>query len=353
MLEGLKKRLRPGESVIGAILFFCGIISIFTTIGLVFTLGIEAGKLFLEEQVIERPSLPEDFVRVGRNAEGDEVFKEAGANDDVESGYRCIALDTGDYECIKHATITEFLTSTSWFPGALDFGVLPLLVATLITSSIAIAVALPLGLAAAIYLSEYASSRTRRILKPTLEILAGIPTVVYGYFALTFMTPVLRGAFTPETVKQFNMASAGLVMGVMILPLVASMSEDALSSVPRALREGAAGLGSTKLETTVRVILPAAISGIVAALIISISRAVGETMIVAVAAGAGPNYTFVPFESAETMTGHIARISGGDISYGSIDYNSLFAIGFFLFAVTLILNIIGRVLVRRFREVYE
>ena len=184
-------------------------------------------------------------------------------------------------------------------------------------------------------------------------MLAGIPTVVYGYFALTFMTPVLKSIFGNETVGFQNTASAGLVMGVMILPLVASMSEDALSSVPQSLREAAVGLGSTRFETSVRVVVPAALSGIFAAFIIAISRAVGETMIVAIAAGSGSAFTFNPFEAAETMTGYIARISGGDTSYGTPDYNSIFALGLTLFLLTLILNIVSRYLVNRFKEEYE
>jgi phosphate transport system permease protein len=193
----------------------------------------------------------------------------------------------------------------------------------------------------------------RGILKPTLEVLAGIPTVVYGYFALTFMTPLLRTLFGEETVQIYNTASAGIVIGILILPLISSMSEDALRAVPRTLREGAYGLGATKLETVATIILPAAISGIAAATIIAMSRAVGETMVVALAAGAGPNFTLNPFQAAETMTGHIVRISGGDLSYNSIDYNSIFAIGLLLFLMTLVLNIISRILVNRFREEYQ
>lgn len=297
----LRRRRRPGETLIQSLLFICGVISIFTTLGIVFVLGREAWLFFGDDAV----------------------------------------------------SIVEFLTSTKWTPSAGDFGILPLMTATLITSLIAILVALPLGLGAAIYLSEYASPRMRDILKPILEILAGVPTVVYGFFALTFMTPVLRQIFGQGTVEIYNMASAGLVMGIMILPLISSLSEDALSAVPRALREGAYGLGATRLETATKVIVPAAMSGIVAALIIAISRAVGETMIVALAAGAGPAFTLNPFQAAETMTGHIARISGGDLSYNTIDYNSLFAIGLMLFLMTLVLNILSGYVVRRFREVYE
>jgi phosphate transport system permease protein len=214
-------------------------------------------------------------------------------------------------------------------------------------------VAIPLGIGVAIYLSEYASTRVRSTLKPVLEVLAGIPTIVYGYFALTFMTPLLRSIFGQDVVQIYNTGSAGLVMGILILPLISSMTEDALSAVPRALREAAYGLGATRLETAIKVVVPAAISGISAAIIVGISRAIGETMIVAVAAGAGPNFTFNPFQSAETMTGHIVRISGGDLSYDSVDYNSIFAIGLMLFFITLALNIISQQIVRRFREVYE
>lgn len=251
-------------------------------------------------------------------------------------------------------TLVEFLTTTTWQPHLIEFGIWPLLNSTLVTTFIAMIVALPLGLSAAIYLSEYASSRLRGILKPILEILAGIPTVVYGYFALTFMTPqVLRNLFGYGNVQIYNTAAAGLVMGIMILPLVSSMSEDALSAVPRSLRQASYGLGATRFETAIKIVVPAALSGILAAFIIGISRAIGETMIVAIAAGARPNFTFNPFEAAETMTGHIARISGGDLSYNSIDYNSIFVIGLTLFVITLTLNIVSGRIVRRFREVYE
>ena len=249
-------------------------------------------------------------------------------------------------------TLIEFFTHTSWIPAIGEFGVIPLINATLMTSTIAMLVALPLGMGAAIYLSEYASPRLRSVLKPTLEILAGIPTVVYGYFALTFMTPLLRAVFGVDIVNIYNTGSAGIVVGILIIPLVSSMSEDALHAVPMALREASYGLGATKLETTISVVLPAALSGILAAFIVAVSRAIGETMIVAIAAGAGPNFSFSPFDSAETMTGHIARISGGDLSYDSIDYNSIFAIGLTLFAMTFILNALSRFIISRFREAY-
>jgi phosphate transport system permease protein len=221
------------------------------------------------------------------------------------------------------------------------------------SSLIAMLVALPLGLGSAIYLSEYASPRFRNTVKPILEVLAGVPTVVYGFFALQFMTPLLQDILGKDTVEIFNVASAGLVMGVMILPLVASMSEDALSAVPRTLREAAYGLGSTRLETTIKVVLPAAVSGIMAALIIAVSRAIGETMIMAVAAGARPNFTANPFESAWTMTGYIASISGGDLAYDSLDYNSIFVVGLLLFMMTLGLNILSQRIVAHFREIYD
>jgi phosphate transport system permease protein len=256
----------------------------------------------------------------------------------------------------ERVNLIEFFTGTKWQPQAAEFGVLPLVTATLMTSLIAMLVAGPLGLGVAVYLSEYASTRVRATLKPILEILAGVPTVVFGYFALTFITPLLRGLLnhgSTEVVGTYNMASAGLVMGIMIIPTISSISEDALSAVPRSLREASYGLGATRIETILKVLLPAALSGITAAFILGISRAVGETMIVAIASGAGPNFTVNPFAAAETMTGHIARISTGDVSFNSIDYNSLFAIGLTLFVITLVLNLISSAITRRFREVYQ
>ncbi len=301
----LTKQARPGEMLIRAFLLFCGLLSVFTTIGIVVVLGSES-LLFFNSGV---------------------------------------------------ATLTEFFTATRWQPQAGEFGIMPLLSATITTSIVAMFVALPLGLGAAIYLGEYARPNVRATLKPILEILAGIPTVVYGYFALTFMTPLLRGMFGQDTVQIYNNAAAGLVMGVMILPTIASMSEDALSAVPRSLREASYGLGATRFETITKVVLPAALSGIIAAFLLGVSRAVGETMIVALAAGAGPcvlgDTCFNPFAAGETMTGHIARISGGDLSYNSVDYNSLFSIGLTLFVFTLLLNLISRSVSKRFREVYQ
>ncbi len=252
----------------------------------------------------------------------------------------------------KPVSWVEFFTGRQWQPQLGLFGIAPLVNATLMSSLIAMLVAFPLGLGAAIYLSEYASANLRNTLKPILEILAGVPTVVYGYFAIQFMTPLLRGLLGSNTVEIYNVASAGIVMGIMIIPTISSMSEDALHAVPRSLREASYGLGSTRLETTIRVVVPAALSGVLAALIVGVSRAVGETMIVAIAAGARPNFTFNPFVGAETMTGHIARISGGDLSYNSIDYTSIFIIGLTLFVITLILNLVSSWIVRRFREAY-
>ncbi len=299
--ESLAKKSRIGERIIEAGLFVAGAISILTTIGIVFILFEETIRFFAEPQV----------------------------------------------------TLTNFLTDTVWQPQAARFGIWPLLNATLMISAIAMLVAIPLGLAAAIYLSEYASPRVRGFLKPTLELLAGIPTVVYGYFALTFMTPLLRGLLGEDTVQIYNVASAGIVVGILIIPLVASLSEDALHAVPNGLREASFGVGATKWETATRVVFPAALSGVAAAIVVAMSRAIGETMIVSIAAGAGPKLTFNPFESAEAMTGYMVRISGGDLSYESIDYQSIFAVGTIVFMLTLLLNILSQRIVRRFREVYQ
>jgi len=297
----LSKHSRPAEILIKAFLVFCGFFSILITVGIIYEVGSEALLFFSNPQV----------------------------------------------------NLWKFFTGTVWQPQAQEFGILPLVNATFMTTLFAMMVALPLGLGVAMYLSEYATPRVRKVLKPVLEVLAGIPTVVYGYFALTFMTPLLRQIFGVDVVNIYNTASAGLVMGILILPLVASMCEDALSAVPQSLRDASYALGATKFETVVKIVLPAAISGIAAAVIVAFSRAVGETMIVAMAAGAGPNFTFNPFKSAETMTGHIVRISGGDLSYDSIDYNSLFAIAILLFFFTLTLNVISQRIVRKYRRKYE
>jgi phosphate transport system permease protein len=308
----LRQRWRWGEAIIQSLLFFCGFASIFTTVGIIYVLFSESLNFFTNS-------------------------------------------DVGVIEFLNPVRITEegSLALARWQPEIGYFSVWPLINATIMITVIALLVAVPLGMGAAIYLSEYATPNVRNKLKPVLEILAGIPTVVYGYFAITFMTPLLQTIIGDNVVQIYNTASAGIVVGILILPLIASMGEDALSSVPRALREGSYGLGATRFETATKVVVPAALSGLLAALIVAASRAVGETMIVAIAAGAGPNFTFNPFENAETMTGHIARISSGDISYQSLQYNSLFAIGLTLFVMTLALNILSWYVVRRFREVYE
>jgi phosphate transport system permease protein len=295
----LAKRPRPGEALIRAFLFSCAAVSVLTTAAIVFTLGRESIPFF------------------------------------------------------RGVPLWRFLFTLRWQPQIGEFGILPLLSATLMTSAIAMAISLPVGLAVALYLAEYAPERVRAFLKPLLEILAGVPTVVYGFFALQNVTPLLQGIFGQDRVDIYNTLSAGIVMGILILPLVSSMCEDALSAVPSSLREGAYAMGATKLEVSAQVVLPAAFSGIAAAFIIGLSRAVGETMIVAIAAGSGPALTLNPLKSAETMTGHIVRISGGDLSYDSIDYNSLFAIGLLLFLSTLCLNMLSRRIVRKRREVYD
>ena len=263
------------------------------------------------------------------------------------------ALFLPAFEFFSEVSIVDFLTGTEWAPlfePAL-FGVLPLIVGTLSVTLWAIVVALPFGLGAAIYLSEYASARTRKILKPMLELLAGIPTIVYGYFALTFFTPLLRDIGIE--VEIFNALAAGLVMGVMILPTVASLAEDAMAAVPRDLRDGAFALGSTRMQVATRVIVPAAVSGVTAAFVLGISRAVGETMIVLVAGGLEPNMSFDPRQAIETMSAFIAATGAGDVPTGSLEYKTIFAVGATLFVMTLILNMSAIRLVRRFREAYE
>ncbi|PKN91251.1 MAG: phosphate ABC transporter permease subunit PstC [Chloroflexi bacterium HGW-Chloroflexi-6] len=297
----LKRKMRLGEGIIEISLFLVGFLTIFITVSIVIVLGDQALLFFNDPQV----------------------------------------------------SFAEFFLTTQWQPAIGQFGIWALISATLTTSAIAMLVALPLGMSAAIYLSEYASPRARSVLKPVLEILAGIPTVVYGFFALLFVTPILRSLIGEDTLGVYNMLSAGIVMGIMILPLISSMSEDALSAVPNSLREAAYAMGATRFEASTQVILPAALSGIGAAIIVGISRAVGETMIVAVASGATSKFTFNPLEAAETMTAHIARISGGDLSYNTIDYNSLFAIALMLFLVTLVLNLVSQWIVSKFREQYE
>ena len=246
----------------------------------------------------------------------------------------------------------DFLTGTRWTPilKPRSYGVLPLVSGTLLVTAIAAIVALPIGLMTAIFLSEYAPDKLRRVLKPILEILAGVPTVVYGYFALTFVTPLLQTILSDLII--FNALSAGLVMGVMIIPMVSSLSEDAMISVPRSLREGAYALGANRYEVSLKIVVPAALSGIIAAFILAISRAIGETMLVTIAAGATPKLTFNPMESIQTMTAYIVQLSLGESPVGSLEYNTIFAVGLVLFAMTLMMNLLGLWVVRRYREIY-
>ena len=296
----LKGKSRPGEAVIKLVLAAAALLSVATTIGIVIALL--------------RPAL--DFFR------------------DVP--------------------ITEFLGSTRWAPDSSDpsYGVWPLVSATLMVTLIALLVAVPLGLGAAMYLSEYASAKVRRRLKPTLELLAGVPSVVYGFFALTFITPVLLQDILSMEVGFTNALAAGLILGVMIIPTVASLSEDAMSAVPLALRQGSFAMGANRRQTTLRVVFPAALSGIAAAVVLGMSRAIGETMIVALAAGARPNLSGDPREGMQTMTGYIAKTAGGENAVGSTSYNTLFAVGLLLFVITLIVNFISVAIVRRFRQEY-
>jgi len=257
------------------------------------------------------------------------------------------------YEFFKEVSIFEFLTDTQWTPlfAEKHFGVLPLFAGTFLTTIIAIIVALPLGLVSAIYLSEYAPERIRVMVKPVLEILAAVPTVVYGYFALLFVTPLLQ-TIIPD-ISGFNALSPGIVMGVMIIPIVSSLSEDAMHAVPMGLREGAYALGATRLQVATRVVVPAAFSGIAASFILGISRAVGETMILAIAAGQQPRLTMNPFVPIETVTAYIVQVSLGDTPTGTIEYKTIFAVGISLFLVTFGLNVVSYWLRKRFREVYE
>ncbi|HAA95621.1 MAG: phosphate ABC transporter permease subunit PstC [SAR202 cluster bacterium] len=287
------------ERAIALFLFLCSFLSILTTVGIVFVLLFEAIQFFVD------------------------------------------------------VSFWEFITGTRWTPlfSSKQFGVLALVAGTALTAVLAMVVALPLGLLSAIYLSEYAPDPVRRTVKPILEVLAGIPTVVYGYFALLFVTPILRGI--SEDIAVFNALSAAIVMGIMILPMVSSLSEDAMRAVPRTLREGAYALGSTKLEVSTLVVVPAALSGIVSAFILAISRAIGETMIVTIAAGQNPNFTLNPFVPIETMTAYIVQVSQGDAPTGSIEFKTIFAVALLLFAITLGMNLLSQWVVSRFREEYE
>lgn len=256
-------------------------------------------------------------------------------------------------EFFKEVSIIDFLTDTQWTPFFTEkhFGILPLFAGTFLTTVIAIAIALTIGLISAVYMSEYASNRVRTAVKPALEILAAIPTVVYGYFALLFVTPLLQ-KFIPD-LSGFNALSPGIIMGIMIIPIISSLSEDAMHAVPMGLREGAYALGATRLQTSVRVVVPAAFSGIAASLILGISRAVGETMVVAIAAGLQPRLTLNPFVPIETVTAYIVQVSLGDTPTDTIEYKTIFAAGMGLFVVTFMLNILSYWLRKRFREEYE
>jgi phosphate transport system permease protein len=257
------------------------------------------------------------------------------------------------FEFFKQVSIIEFLTDTEWTPlfSEKHFGVLPLFAGTFLTTLIAMAVSMPVGLISAIYLSEYSSQKLRTVIKPALEILAAVPTVVYGYFALLFVTPFLQ-KWVPE-LSGFNALSPGIVMGIMIIPIISSLSEDAMHAVPMGLREGAYALGSTRLQVALRVVFPAAFSGVMASFILGISRAVGETMIVAIAAGLQPRLTLNPLVPIETATAYIVQVSLGDTPTGTIEFMTIFAVGMSLFIITFILNIVSYLLRKRFRQVYE
>jgi phosphate transport system permease protein len=300
-LPDLKRRAgrRVGEGFIAGLLFTCALVSVLTTIGIV------------------------------------------------------VVLLTESFGFFRQVPLVDFLTGTQWSPLYTDqqFGILPLLNGTLLIAVGAMAIALPIGLTSAIYLSEYASQRARGIVKPLLEILAGIPTVVYGYFALVFVTPVLRTVFPGAGV--YNAASGAIVVGIMIIPMVASLSEDALSAVPRSLREAAYGLGATKFEVSTRVAVPAALSGISASFILAVSRAIGETMAVTLAAGATPRMTLNLLESIQTMTAYIVQVSLGETPHGSLEYKTIFAVGLVLFLITLGMNLLSNRITTRFREAYE
>jgi phosphate transport system permease protein len=296
----LTQRRRPGDTAIRAVLLVAALVSVATTIGIIVALL--------------RPSL----------------------------------------EFFADVPVGEFLGSTRWAPNAADpaFGVWPLVSATFVITVVALVLAVPLGLGAAMYLSEYASKKTRRRLKPIVELLAGVPSVVYGFFALTFVTPSLLQDLLHIDVGFTSALSAGLVLGVMIIPTIASLSEDAMSAVPLALRQGSFAMGANRMQTSLRVVFPAALSGIAAAVILGLSRAVGETMIVTLASGSRPNLSLDPREGMQAMTGYIATTAGGENPVGSTSYNTLFAVGLLLFAITLVVNFISVTLVRRYRQEY-
>jgi phosphate transport system permease protein len=308
-----------------------------------------------------RPSVPAADVRRGRSRPGERVIESllvvAAVVSVATTVGIVVSLLVPTVEFFGEVSIVEFFTETLWTPLFADkhYGVLPLLVATLWVTVIATLIAVPLGIGAAIYLSEYAHTRTRKVLKPVLEILAGIPTVVYGFFALTFLNPILIDWWPTGTKPEFqNLLVAGIAMGVMIVPTVASLSEDAMSAVPRSLREGAYALASTKMQVSTRVVVPAALSGIVAAIVLGVSRALGETMIVTIAAGLKTaSIPTSPLQGAATMTSYIAGAGQGDLPVDSLGYLTIFAVGSTLFVFTFALNALSIRMVRKFREVYE
>ncbi len=269
-----------------------------------------------------------------------------------------VTLITESLDFFREVPLGDYLFGTTWQPlsggESQSFGVVPLLWSTLYLTLIGLAVAIPLGLGAGIYLAEYASPRIRRIFKPVLEILAGVPTIVFGYFALTYFTPsILQALFGGDRIQVFNGASAGIVLGFLVLPTIASVTEDALSSVPASLREGAYGVGAGKAQVVTRVIFPAALSGIVAALVLGASRAIGETVVILVAGGADPNLSLNLGESHQNMAAFIAQTARGDISQGTVAYGTIFAVGLTLFLITLVLNLFAIRIVRKYRQIYE
>ncbi|WP_240374751.1 phosphate ABC transporter permease subunit PstC [Bacillus piscicola] len=263
-----------------------------------------------------------------------------------------ITLISETLSFFQAVSIIEFMMSSEWYPLHNDasYGIRPLLTGTLVIAFIAMCIAIPFGLASAIFLSEYASDKTRRTVKPILEVLAGVPTIVYGFFALTFVTPILQHLIPSLSI--YNALSPGIVVGIMIIPMVASLSEDAMSAVPDSLRQGAFALGSTRLEVAVKVVLPAAFSGIIASFVLAVSRAIGETMIVTVAGGANPTASIDITSAVQTMTAYIVQISLGDAGYGTTEYYSIYAVGMTLFIFTLIMNLLAHFISKRFREVY-
>ncbi|WP_058763924.1 phosphate ABC transporter permease subunit PstC [Exiguobacterium chiriqhucha] len=302
MIEANKKKkystTNVFDKVMPFLLFLSAFVSVVTTVGIAFTLGFELFKFF------------------------------------------------------ERVPVAEFLGSTEWYPLSADqrFGVWALVMGTLQITVIAMIVAVPLGLASAIYLSEYASERARTILKPILEVLAGVPTIVFGFFALSFVTPILQ-ALIPG-LQIYNALSPGIVVGIMIIPMIASISEDSMSAVPKKIRDGALGLGATRLEVAIKVVMPAALSGIIASIVLGMSRAIGETMIVTIAGGSQPNFEFNPLNAIQTMTAYIVQIAKGDAGYGTIEYYSIYAVGALLFIFTLVMNLFANWVTRRFREEY-